>query len=104
MSWIVFLSLPETSGLGLGAGLAVLVFGSIGIILVQGGIGVYPAIVAETLVIYGISSIIGYAMGWLLWATQTIMLIIAGLSSLILLPVKNKVSYGFRIFNTEESI
>lgn len=104
MSWIVFLSLPETSGLSLGAGLAVLVFGSIGIILVQGGIGVYPAIVAETLFIYGISSIIGYAMGWLLWATQTVMLVIAGLLSLIILPVNNKVSYGFRIFSTEESL
>jgi hypothetical protein len=62
MSWIVFLSLPETSGLSLGAGLAVLVFGSIGIILVQGGIGVYPAIVAEPSLF--MASVPSSAMPW----------------------------------------
>ena len=50
MAYVVFFSIPASSGLGLDAGLAVLVFGSIGIMVVQGGIGIYPAIVAETLV------------------------------------------------------
>ncbi len=104
MAWVVFLSLPETAGLGILAGLAVLVFGSIGIILVQGGIGVYPAIVAETLVLYGIVSTTGYAMGWLLWSAQTIMIIVMGALSMLLLPLINKSSYGFGIFTGKENI
>jgi uncharacterized BrkB/YihY/UPF0761 family membrane protein len=90
MAYIVFYSLPETSTLGLDAGLAVLIFGSIGIMIVQGGIGIYPAIVAETLFIYAIPSTTGYAMGWLIWASQTLMILIAGLISLVLLPLINK--------------
>ncbi|MBL7905058.1 MAG: flippase-like domain-containing protein [Bacteroidales bacterium] len=90
MAYIVFYSLPETSMLGLDAGLAVLIFGSIGIMIVQGGIGIYPAIVAETLFIYAIPSTTGYAMGWLIWASQTLMILIAGLISLVLLPLINK--------------
>lgn len=90
MAYIVFFSLKETSNLGLDAGLAVLIFGSVGIMIVQGGIGIYPAIVAETLFIYAIPSTTGYAMGWLIWASQTIMILLAGVISLLLLPVLNK--------------
>ncbi len=90
MAYIVFFSLEDTSHLGLDAGLAVLIFGSIGIMIVQGGIGIYPAIVAETLFIYAIPSTTGYAMGWLIWASQTIMILVAGVFSLLLLPVINR--------------
>ncbi|MFH1118406.1 MAG: lysylphosphatidylglycerol synthase transmembrane domain-containing protein [Bacteroidota bacterium] len=93
MAYIVFFTLEETSGLGLDAGFAVLIFGSIGIMIVQGGIGIYPAIVAETLFIYAIPSTTGYALGWLIWASQTIMILLAGVFSLILLPALNKSSY-----------
>lgn len=102
MAWIVFLSLKETTGLGFNAGLAVLVFGSIGIILVQGGIGVYPAIIAETLLLYGIPSPTGYAMGWLLWTSQTLTVVIMGSLALLILPIINHQSYGFRIFSAKE--
>lgn len=93
MSWVVFLSLPGTRELGLDAGLSVVLFGTIGIIIVQGGIGIYPLIVAETLLIYHIPKSTGYAMGWLIWSAQTIMMIIAGSISLILLPIFNRKKY-----------
>ncbi len=85
MAYVVFFSLKETAGLSLGAGLAVLVFGSIGIMIVQGGIGIYPAIVAETLFLYSVPSTTGYAMGWLIWSSQNVMIMFAGLFSLLLL-------------------
>ena len=94
MTWIVFFSLPVTSHLGLNAGLAVLVFGSIGIIVVQGGIGIYPWIVAEILAMFYIPITKGYAMGWLLWTGQTVMIITAGILSLIFLPIINNQKYG----------
>ncbi|PID94496.1 MAG: TIGR00374 family protein [Bacteroidetes bacterium] len=90
MTQIVFRSLPETAHLGPGAGMSVLMLGAIGIMLVQGGIGLYQTIVAEALTLYGIVSTTGYAMGWLLWSGQTVMIIIAGVISLILLPLLNK--------------
>ncbi len=89
MAYVVFFSIPDSSGLGLDAGLAVLVFGSIGMMVVQGGIGIYPAIVAETLVLYGVGSIHGYALGWLIWTSQNITIVLLGIISLILLPVLN---------------
>lgn len=89
MAYIVFFSIPGSSGLGLDAGLAVLVFGSIGFMVVQGGIGIYPAIVAETLVLYGVASVQGYALGWLIWTSQNLTIVIVGIISLILLPVLN---------------
>jgi uncharacterized protein (TIRG00374 family) len=92
MTWVVFFALRETSHLGLDVGLAVLVFGSIGIVLVQGGIGIYPWIVAEILAVFAIPLTTGYAMGWLLWTGQTIMVILAGIISLVLLPIVNKVN------------
>ena len=90
MAYVVFFSLPETAKLGLDAGLAVLIFGSVGIMVVQGGIGIYPAIVAETLFLWDVPETKGYAMGWLIWASQTLMILIAGVFSLILLPILNK--------------
>jgi hypothetical protein len=93
MAYVVFFSLNETSHLGLDAGLAVLVFGSVGIMIVQGGIGIYPAIVAETLFLWNVPETKGYALGWLIWASQTIMIVVAGIFSLVLLPTYNRSNY-----------
>lgn len=90
MTWIVFYSLPETSNLTIDVALATLVFGSIGIVVVQGGIGIYPWIVAEILVMWAIPSTKGYAMGWLLWTGQNITIVLLGIISLSLLPILNK--------------
>lgn len=89
MTWVIFLCLPETENLGIDVGLAVLVIGSIGIILVQGGIGIYPWLVAETLVIFMVPEIKGYATGWLSWTGQTLMVVIFGLLAMGLLPILN---------------
>ena len=93
MSWVVFMSLPGTRDLGLDAGLSVLLFGTIGIIIVQGGIGIYPVIAAQTLDVYHIPKDTGFTSGWLIWSAQTIMMIIAGSISLVLLPIFNRRKY-----------
>lgn len=102
MAYVVFFSLKETASLGLDAGLAVLVFGSIGIMIVQGGIGIYPAIVAETLFLWNVPETKGYAMGWLIWASQTLMILVAGVFSLLLLPVFNKSNHDQNGSHTEK--
>jgi hypothetical protein len=90
MIYVCIFSLPQTSHLGIGAGLSMLIFGSIGIMVVQGGIGIYPAIIAETLAIYGIQATTGYALGWLTWTAQTLLIVVMGVASLIILPIYNK--------------
>jgi len=83
-------AIPQTSGLGFGATLSVLVLGSIGIMLTPGGIGLYPVIVAQTLTLYGITSSYGAAIGWLTWSSQTIMIIVLGSISVLMISVKKQ--------------
>lgn len=89
MYYVPFLALPETSIAEPGAVLASFVMASFSIVLVQGGIGVYPVAVAQTLVLYGIPYEGGFAMGWIIWVAQTAMIVTFGVASLILMPLLN---------------
>ncbi len=86
-----FYCLPGMGHLPFAAILAGFIAGGIGIVLVQGGIGVYPAFVALIIGVYmappeggGLLRPDALAMGWLLWAAQTVMLIGLGGLSLLL--------------------
>lgn len=92
--YIGFYALPETSTLGIGAAFAILFFGTFAYILVQGGIGAYQIIVQNTLMIYGVTANVGYALGWIVWSSQTLTIIIGGLVSLLILPHLNKQKHG----------
>lgn len=89
MLYCGFYTLDETSHLGFKAAMAVLGFGSIGMIVTQGGIGAYQVLVQQTLLLYGIHATTGYAFGWILWLAQTLLVMVVGFLSLILLPVLN---------------
>lgn len=90
MFYVCFFSLPETKDIAMGAVFASFVMGSFGIIAVQGGIGAYQALVSATLALYGITLSTGFAFGWIAWAGQTLMILVLGLLSIILLPQVNK--------------
>ena len=68
------------------------VAGSAGITLTNGGIGSYPLLVGLVIAFYlkpsypDSSEGIGNALGLLIWVSQTLMMIILGLLSLLLLP------------------
>jgi uncharacterized protein (TIRG00374 family) len=85
MLYVIFFCFAETAGLGLGAGLSALVLGSVGIMVTPGGIGLYPAIIQETLVLYGSTKPVGLALGWIAWSAQTAMITLVGCISLLLL-------------------
>jgi len=87
MTWLSFRVLNDTAALGMGAGLAVLLLGTIGIVITPGGIGLYPVIARDTLVLYSVSTATGFAMGWILWTTQTVIIIVLGLASLLWLSL-----------------
>jgi len=90
MAYIVFFAVPETSNLPMSAGLACMVFGTIGIVVTPGGIGLYPVIIANTLLLYEIAEPIGFALGWLIWTSQNMIVVIGGLLALVLMPMINK--------------
>ncbi|MDR0438362.1 MAG: flippase-like domain-containing protein [Bacteroidales bacterium] len=92
MAYIVFFALTETAHLPPSSGLACLAFGTIGIIVTPGGIGLYPVIIANTLMLYGVSEPIGFALGWLIWTSQNVTVVIGGLASLVIMPMVNQKS------------
>ncbi len=86
---VCFYSLETTAVLGIDAMLAGFIAGTIGIILVQGGIGVYPAFVGLIVTTYLAPNEPGVlpdalALGWIIWTSQTLLMIILGLISMAL--------------------
>lgn len=87
---IGFWAMPELASTPIIASLAVITFGSVGMIATPGGIGAYPVIVAQVLLLYGINVGFGTAYGWVSWAATTGIVLILGIISLILLPIYNR--------------
>lgn len=85
MIYVCFFCFNDTMSLSPGAGLSALVLGSVGIMVTPGGIGLYPAIIQETMILYGILRTTGLALGWISWTAQTGMILLSGGISLILL-------------------
>jgi uncharacterized protein (TIRG00374 family) len=98
-----FLSIPATEHLTLLAGLVVLIFGSIGMIVTPGGLGAYPALIAEILFFYGIDDADGKAFGWVSWAAQTGIVLILGVIALIILPLYNRNKHPHPHHNHEQA-
>ena len=63
---------------------------ALSIMLSNGGIGIYPLAVEESLGWYGVQSTTGLAFGWVSWLSQTMMVVIFGGLSLFVLPFINR--------------
>ena len=87
---VMFQAFPETFGLGFNAAFVIYLFGSIGMVISQGGIGAYPTLVQKGLSLYGISLTVGNACGWLLWSSQQVLIITLGLIYMIYFSVQKK--------------
>ena len=89
--YVGFFCFEETSILTFGAALAIMLFGSLGIIFVPGGTGAYQALVTETLTFaYHTPFSFAFAFSWLIWTSQFVLILSLGVISLILLPLLNK--------------
>lgn len=82
-AYVIFLCFPETMHLTFKIAFIATILGAIGPIVTPGGIGIFPAIIAETLLMYGIIKPVGYAAGWLLWIVSQIGILIFGLIGFI---------------------
>jgi hypothetical protein len=89
--YVCFFAFAETSDLSFVAAMVITVFGSLGVIAVPGGTGVYQAIIIQILTtIYFISETNSFAYAWAVWTSQIVLILVLGLISLILLPLLNK--------------
>jgi len=89
-SYTCMRALTETSVIGHKEVLAIMVFGTLGIVFTPGGLGAYHLIVAQILIYYGVEKAPAAAMPWLIWTSQFIIITLMGLLSLALLPIINK--------------
>ena len=90
MFWVVKYTVAETAGLGLGEILVGFIAGAFAITTTNGGIGLYPIAVSKSLEIFGVSAVSGDAFGWIMWISQTLMVVIFGAISFLLLPLWNR--------------
>ena len=90
MFYVTIFALPETSKMSFDIVIMGFIFGSLAVGFTNGGLGAYPFSIALIFSLYGISKDIGTAYGCLVWTSQTILTILLGLISYILLPVLNR--------------
>lgn len=66
------------------------IYASFSVAATNGGTGAYPAAVFAAFSIFGIAKDPSFAFGWVLWGSQTLMVIILGGLSLLYLPIYNR--------------
>ncbi|WCO01471.1 lysylphosphatidylglycerol synthase transmembrane domain-containing protein [Psychroserpens ponticola] len=90
MFYVTTFALPELDQVSIGAILVAFISASFTIAATNGGIFVYPAAVMAAFTVFGIAKDPSFAFGWIMWSSQTIMIIIAGSLSFIYLPIYNR--------------
>ena len=90
MFYVIKWTVPATASLGLSAILPAFVVGGLTISATNGGVGIYPFSVALLLSTFGISNESGLAFGWIMWTSQTLMIILFGSLSFFVLPLVNR--------------
>lgn len=90
MFYVIKWTVPETASLGMNAMLPAFVVGGLAISATNGGIGIYPFSVALVLAAFNISNESGLAFGWIMWTSQTLMIIVFGSLSFFVLPLVNR--------------
>ena len=90
MFYVTSLAIDELDGISAGAILIGFISASFSIAATNGGIGSYPIAIYAAFSVFGIAEDPSIAFGWIMWASQTLMIIIFGGLSLIYLPIYNR--------------
>lgn len=89
MLYLNFFALEETSTISFGAALTAFTVGGLAMALTNGGIGAYPLAIQAALTLYGFTETAGAALGWIMWIAQTVLIIVLGAGSMLLMPIYN---------------
>lgn len=90
MFYVIKFAIPETTPLSIAGIMAAFIVGSFAISTTNGGIGVYPIAMGAVLLLFGINQQAGEAFGWIVWGSQTVLVILLGGFSLLFLPIFNQ--------------
>ncbi len=90
MFYVVTFAIPETTHMPFGAIIVGFVVGGLSMALTNGGLGTYPIFVASAITLYGIEENPALAFGWIMWTAQTLMVLVFGGLSFLILPIYNK--------------
>ena len=93
MFYVTSFAIVETSGIPFAAILIGFISGSFSIAATNGGVGSYPVAIFLAFSIFGIAEDPSMALGWIMWSSQTLMVVVLGGLSLLFLPVYNKNRY-----------
>ena len=89
-TYLGFYATAGTESLPVASTFPILAFASIGMIITPGGIGSYPHLIKEVMMLYNIEEGIAYANGTLQWIAQSLIVLVVGFICLALLPYFNK--------------
>ena len=89
MFYVTSFSVSELEGIPFGAVLIGFISASFSIAATNGGIGSYPIAVYAAFSIFNIPEEPSIAFGWIVWTSQTFVLVLLGGLSLLLLPIYN---------------
>lgn len=90
MFYATSFSLEDTQNIPFAAILIGFIAASFSIAATNGGIGSYPEAIVLAFLLFNLSEDPSRAFGWIMWASQTLMIIILGGISLIYLPIYNR--------------
>lgn len=89
MFYVTTLAVDDLQGVSIGALLIAFIAGSFTIAATNGGIFVYPLAIGAAFSIFDIPENPSIAFGWIIWASQTIMIMVLGSLSFLFLPIYN---------------
>ena len=90
MFYVTTLALPELYNISFAAALIGFILASFSIAATNGGIGSFPEAVVIAFLVFNMAEDPSRAFGWIMWSTQTIVIIIIGGLSLLFLPIYNR--------------
>lgn len=90
MFCVTTLAVDDLQGISIGALLIAFIAGSFTIAATNGGIFVYPLAVSAAFSLFNIPEHPSIAFGWIMWGSQTLMIIILGSLSFLFLPIYNR--------------
>lgn len=90
MFYVTTFAIEDLEAISTGAILVGFISASFSIAATNGGIGSYPLAVYAAFAIFGIAQEPSIAFGWIMWASQTLMIVLFGGLSLIYLPIFNR--------------
>lgn len=90
MFYVTTFALPQLESISFAPVLIGFILASFSIAATNGGIGSFPEAVVIAFSLFGLLEEPSRAFGWIMWSTQTLIIVLLGGLSLVYLPIFNR--------------